>query len=193
LGLLFYNNLLALPFMLASLLLSGIIFNKHSTPRRMSLEKKNVESYQSWDFFFVWGCGIICTYLMQHTPNPTHKKESYATHTQAHTQTVQMIPPPHPKRNPTNDDSALLFLFINGGKKTGELPLVMQYKFLHTLDFQVFFLVSAMQAFFFSVVTPLSLKRIHISCREFSVITPRTASSYRRCKHCPFSSSVTKF
>jgi solute carrier family 35 protein len=28
---------------------------------------------------------------------------------------------------------------------SGELPLVAQYKFLHTIDFQVFFLVSAMQ------------------------------------------------
>lgn len=28
---------------------------------------------------------------------------------------------------------------------SGELPLVAQYKYLHTLDFQIFFLVSAMQ------------------------------------------------
>jgi solute carrier family 35 protein len=31
---------------------------------------------------------------------------------------------------------------------SGELPLVMQYKWLNTLDFQAFFLFSAMQAFF---------------------------------------------
>ena len=31
---------------------------------------------------------------------------------------------------------------------SGELPLVAAYKWLHTLDFQVFFLISAMQAFF---------------------------------------------